>query len=362
MTLRHIISIFLEDRLARIGLLLLALFVGAAVLAPWLSPHDPHRMFDGMLPPSRDHLLGTNDLGYDLFAELLQGARYSLALAASAAVVSTLIGAVLGVVAGYYRGAGFVLMRLVDVFLAVPRFPLIVLIAAFARPGFLTLFLFFVLFGWPSVARIVRARILTERQQEYVLAAHAIGAPGRRIMLRHLLPASLPVAFVRFVAEMQHVIMAEAGLSFMGLGNPTTRSWGMTLSYASRYPALLITDVWQWWVLPPGLAITLICLALAFLGLGLERVSNPRLRAAAAPAGIRKSTENRAPRKGTTRGWTRYARSHQLEREGLVSGLVRLTMRSSAAPCLSCGSSRTVCQDTDGGAEIRCIKKQALFQ
>ena len=277
MTWRGATCLILRDRLARIGLLLLLVFAAAAAAGPWLWPHDAWQMFDAMLPPSAEHPLGTNDLGYDLLAELLQGARYSLALATLAALVSTLIGTGLGVAAGYYRNVGFLLMRVIDVFLSVPRFPLIVLMAAFARPGFLSLSVFFVLVGWPSVARMTRARILTERQQEYIVAAHATGVPGRRIVGRHLLPAVLPVAFARFIAEMQHIIIAEAGLSFMGLGDPTTRSWGMTLSHASRYPALLISNVWEWWALPPGLAITLFCLALAFLGLGLERAANPRL-------------------------------------------------------------------------------------
>lgn len=315
--LSRIARILLEDRLARAGLLLLVLFVAAGVLAPCLSPHDPGRMFDPMLRPSAGHPLGTNDLGYDLLAELLQGARYSLGLAASAALASTLVGAGLGVLAGYYRRAGFALLRVVDVFLSVPRFPLIVLVAAFARPGFATLFFFFALFGWPSVTRIIQAHVLRECRQEHILAAQAIGVPGRRIVLRHLLPASLPIAFVRFVAEMQHIIVAEAGLSFMGLGDPTTRSWGMTLSHASRYPALLITDVWQWWVLPPGLAITLVCLGLALLGLGLEGVANPRLRAVAASAGQSKRAREVARAESAVRAWWRKrARHRELEAQG----------------------------------------------
>jgi peptide/nickel transport system permease protein len=139
------------------------------------------------------------------------------------------------------------------------------------------LWLFFTLFGWPAVARIVCARMLAERGQEYAIAAEAVGAGSARIFWRHLLPAAVPVAFVRLVAEMQHVIMAESGLSFLGLGDPTARTWGMTLSHATRYPALFISDVWMWWVLPPGLAITLTCLALALVGIGLEPLTNPRL-------------------------------------------------------------------------------------
>jgi len=267
------------DGLARVGLLLLALALCAALLAPWLAPHPSRTMFDPLSPPSAAHPLGTNDLGYDLLSELLAGARTSLTLATAAALSSTLLGTVLGTVAAYHRRLGWALLRVVDVFLSVPRLALMVLVAAFVRPGMGTLLGFFVLFGWPSVARIVYARALAEGQSEYIEATQAVGASGRRIVWRHLLPATVPLAFTRFIAEMQHVIVAEAGLSFMGLGDPTTQSWGMTLSHAMRYPALLISPVWRWWALPPGLAITLVCLALALLQLGLDRLTDPRLAA-----------------------------------------------------------------------------------
>jgi len=268
---------FRRQPFALVGLAILATLALMAALASWLSPHEAGAMFTPLQPPSRHHPLGTNDMGYDLWCEWLQGARFSLALGALAALGSTVLGTVLGALAGYCRRAGPLIMRLVDVFLAVPRFPLIVLMAAFVRPGFGPLLLFFVLFGWPTVARIVCARMLGEKGQEYAVAAEAVGASSTRIFARHLLPASVPIAFVRLVAEMQHVIIAESGLSFLGLGDPTARTWGMTLSYATRYPALFITDVWTWWVLPPGLAITLACLALALIGIGLESLTNPRL-------------------------------------------------------------------------------------
>jgi len=260
------------------GLVILSALVMGAIMVPWLSPHPPEASFAPMQPPSREHILGTNDLGYDLWAEFLQGARFSLALGACAALVSSVVGLLLGAVAGYQERVGFVVMRLVDVFLAVPRFPLIVLMAAFTRPGFWTMLIFFSLFGWPSVTRIIYARIRSEKTREYISAAIAVGVGERRIVLGHLLPSALPLALVRLVGEMQHVIMAESGLSFLGLGDPTMRSWGMTLSHAFRYPALLLTDVWQWWVLPPGLAITSVCLALVFVGLALDPLANPRLQ------------------------------------------------------------------------------------
>jgi len=265
------------NRLALTGLLGLGLVVLAAMLAPWLTPYGVRETFAPLLPPSRAHPLGTNDLGYDLWTELLAGARFSLLLSSTAAGVAVLVGVVLGSVAGYYRGVGVVLLRLVDVLLAVPRFAVIVLLAAFTRPGFGNLLLFFAVFGWPSVARIVASRIRTEAQLDYVVALEALGVPRGRILFRHLVPATLPVAYARLVAEMRHVILAEAGLSYLGLADPTTRSWGMTLWQASRYPALFLGDVWQWWALPAGLAITVVCLALVFIGLALEPLANPRL-------------------------------------------------------------------------------------
>lgn len=265
------------NRLALVGLLALATVVVAAILGPRLTPYGAREAFAPLEPPSRAHPLGTNDLGYDLWTELLAGARHSLLLSAAAAGASTLVGLVVGSVAGYCRRAGPLLLRGVDVFLAVPRFAVIVLLAAFTRPGLGNLLLFFAAFGWPPVARIVAARVRSESQQDYVVALHALGVPGRRILARHLIPATLPVAYARLVAEMRHVILAEAGLSYLGLADPTTRSWGMTLWQASRYPAVFLNDVWQWWAVPPGLAITVVCLALVFVGLALEPLANPRL-------------------------------------------------------------------------------------
>jgi len=268
---------FRRQPLAVAGLGALLTLALAAAFAPWLSAYEAGAMFAPLEPPSRQHPFGTNDLGYDLWREWLQGARFSLALGALAALASTFLGTILGALAGYCRRAGPPLMRLVDVLLAVPRFPLIVLMAAFVRPGFSSLWLFFTLFGWPPVARIVCARMLGEKGQEYALAAEAVGAGSGRIFWRHLLPAAVPIAFTRLVAEMQQVIVTEAALSFLGLGDPTARTWGMTLSHALSYPALFITDVWMWWALPPGLAITFVSLALALLGIGLESLTNPRL-------------------------------------------------------------------------------------
>jgi peptide/nickel transport system permease protein len=265
------------QKLALIGLAMLALFGLLAVFAPYLSPYDPEEMYTPMLPLTRLHPLGTNDIGQDIFSELLYGARFSLLIGFLSAAASTAIGLWLGLIAGYYDRLGFAIMRVVDVFLAVPRFPLIILMAAFLKPGLRTLVLFFVLFGWPRATRLVRSQILSERNKGYVDAARMLGASNFRILSRHLLPSVIPINLVRFIMEFQHVILAESGLSFLGLGDPTIKSWGTILHYAFEYPTIFISNVWVRWVVPPGACITMVVLALTLVGFSLEGWAEPRL-------------------------------------------------------------------------------------
>lgn len=275
------------------GLAIAGVFVLVAIGAPWIAPHAPETLFEPLRPPSATHLLGTDDIGHDLFSELCYGARFSLAISLLSSLAATTIGTILGVIAGYKTRAGYLIMRIVDVFLAIPRFPLIILMAAFMRPGTGTLLLFFTLFGWPRAARLIRSQTLTERGKEYILAARLMGARDRRIIGRHLLPGALPLALSRFISEFQHVILAESGLSFLGLGNPLVKSWGMMLSFAFRYPTIFVTDIWIRWALPPGASITLMVLALALLSYSLDTWINPRLRAARsgnAPATVWRTT------------------------------------------------------------------------
>jgi len=249
-----------------------------ALLAPLLAPFDPGQMFTPMLEPSRTHPLGTNDVGQDILSQLIYGARFSLLVAFLPTIASTATGLLVGLVSGYYDRLGFLLMRVVDVFLAVPRFPLIILMAAFLKPGPGTLVLFFALFGWPRAARLVHSQIVSERNRAYVDVVRAIGAGDVRILARHLLPSALPVASTFWVMEFQHVLLAESGLSFLGLGDPTLKSWGLMLSHAFHYPTTFISDIWTWWAIPPGFCITLVVLALTLVGFALETQANPQLR------------------------------------------------------------------------------------
>ncbi len=222
--------------------------------------------------------LGTNDVGHDILTELLYGARTSLFLGALAATLSTAIGLVLGVIAGYYPRIGFAMMRVVDIFLAVPRLPLIIFLAAFLKPGFWTLASFFTLLGWTRTTRVVSAQVLSEREKDYVKAAIAMGAGDPRILVHHLVPGTTGITIMRFIVDFQHVILAESGLSFLGLGDPTLKSWGAILHYAFEYPTIFISDLWLRWAAQAGLCITLVVLALTLIGFSLDARTNPRLR------------------------------------------------------------------------------------
>jgi len=281
-----------EQRLALAGVVALLLLSLIAVLAPVLSPYDPEAMNVPMLPPGRQHLLGTNDVGQDIFSELLYGARFSLLIGFLSAFLSTIIGVMLGVISGYCDRLGFTLMRVVDVFLAVPRFPLIILMAAFMRPGLETLILFFVLFGWPRATRLVRSQVLSERNKSYIEAARMLGAGDGRVLWIHLVPSTIPIALACFILGFQHVILAESGLSFLGLGDPTVKSWGTMLYHAFQYPTIFISDLWVRWMLPPGACITFVVLALTLIGYFIEEWADPRLRTSQKVGRVRR----RAPR------------------------------------------------------------------
>lgn len=260
----------------------LALLVGlglAALLAPLIAPYDPRlvtgRPFDA---PSATHLLGTNDIGQDILSELIWGARVSLLVGILAALVSTAIGTGLGTLSGYARGAvDAALMRLVDVVLVIPFLPLMILLAAYLGPSLWNLVLVIGALLWARGARVIRAQALAVAEREYVLAARGLGAGHPRLLGRHVLPGVLSLALAELVQMASVAILLEASLSFLGLGDPIQKSWGSILFYAQARGAFL-TGAWLWWVLPPGLCITLAVMGFALVGFAFEERVNPRLR------------------------------------------------------------------------------------
>ncbi len=273
----------LRSPLAAAGAALLAALVAVALLAPVLAPYGPRAIAGQSLqPPSARHLLGTNNLGQDIFSQVIWGARISLAVAVGAAALAVTLGVVVGVSAGVIGGlVDVVVMRVVDVFLAVPRLPLLVLVAALAGARPANVILVIALITWPVAARVVRSQALSLRTRGFVHAARGFGGGLPYLMRRHLVPALGPLLLAEFVAIASNAILLEASLAFLGLADPTAVSWGLMLNKALVQPGLYFTPLWTWWVLPPGFAIALAVLGFAFLGVGLEPVLNPRWRRAA---------------------------------------------------------------------------------
>lgn len=268
----------LADKLGRVGAAIVAFLVLAAVFAPLLAPYDPaERVGRPFLPPSAEHLLGTNDVGQDLLSELIFGARVSLTVGIVAAMVAMVIGTTVGILAGYYpKRLGSVLMRFVDVVLILPFLPLLIVLAAYLGRSLTNTIIVIAVLIWAAPARIIRSQVLSLRSREYVLASRSIGAPDRWVIFRHILPRTALLATGSFVRAVSGAILLEAALSFLGLGDPIQKSWGSILFWAQSRGAFL-TPAWKWWVLPPGLAIMLASLGFALIAFAVEERINPKL-------------------------------------------------------------------------------------
>jgi ABC-type dipeptide/oligopeptide/nickel transport system permease subunit len=260
------------------GAALVALFALASVLAPVLAPEDPHDLAAGatLAAPGLAHPMGTDALGRDLLSRVLWAGRVSLAVGVGVELVVVAVGCLVGLLAGWFGGAlDAALMRLTDVVMAFPSLVLAIgLIAVFERPGLDKVFLVLVALGWTTVARVVRGAVLSVKAREYVQAAQALGVGHGRIMLRHLLPNALGPLLVAATLGVGSNMVAEAGLSFLGLGaQPPTLSWGAMLADGQTF---LVTAPWV--AVFPGLALLLAVLGVNLLGDGLRDLLDPRFR------------------------------------------------------------------------------------
>ncbi|MDP1806715.1 MAG: dipeptide/oligopeptide/nickel ABC transporter permease/ATP-binding protein [Acidimicrobiales bacterium] len=264
--------------LGRVGLVLLAVPALAALFAPLIARHSPTRpSARPLVKPSLGHPLGTDDLGIDIFAQLIYGSRISLAIGLGAAVLAVVVGLTVALVAGWRRGwVETVLMRLTDVTLAFPFLPLVLVLAAFFGRGLIVTALVIGAVTWARPARVLWAQVLKLREYPHVQAARAMGATGTRCVVRHILTRLTPLISAQFVRVANAAIISEAALAFLGLGDPNQASWGIMLANASSNNALL-TGAWKWWMVPPGLALTLVVLGFAFTGYASEEWADPRL-------------------------------------------------------------------------------------
>ncbi len=265
------------NRLAMLGLMVVAALVVVATLAPWLAPFDPNAIDvkSILLPPSWTHPFGTDELGRDVYARMIHGARVSLQVGFVAAGLATLVGVFLGALAGYYGGwleAG--IMRFTDMMLCFPTFFLILAVIALLDPNILNIMAVIGLTSWMGVARLVRAEFLTLKEREFVLAVRSLGAGDARIIFRHILPNAMAPVLVALTLGVAGAILTESGLSFLGLGvQPPEPSWGNILSQGKDNIEI------AWWLsLFPGLAILVTVLGYNLLGEGIRDALDPRLR------------------------------------------------------------------------------------
>lgn len=250
-----------------------------AILAPYISIH-PHNISSGppLSPPGGGHPLGTDELGVDLWAQVCYGARVSLLVGFGTALLAALGGGLIGIVSGYLGGwPDKVLMRLIDIMIVLPDLPVMIVLAAFFGPSLLNIILVLALFSWVFPARIVRSQMLMLKERSYIKSAETYGAGVWYLMWKHFLPEVFPLVAVNMIRLSGRAIVAEAGLSFLGLGDPTSKSWGLIIHHATNFKGIYYTDFWKWWLLYPWLALIIMVISLAFISRELERMVDPRL-------------------------------------------------------------------------------------
>lgn len=266
---------FIKNRLAVIGLAIVALIVLLAILAPVIAPYNPlqHDYDELLLSPSFEHLMGTDDLGRDIFSRVLYGTRYALLIGVAVVVLELLIGASLGFIAGYFGGGlETVIMRGVDTVLAIPTLILAIAIAGAFGGGLWVMIIAIAVAGWGEFTRLVRAQVLSLKELTYVEAARAVGAGQARIIFNHIVPNSMGPVLVYTTLYMPTAILWSAALSFLGLGaQPPTPEWGAIIADGRAFIS------YAWWIATfPGLAIMVTTLGFNFVGDGLRDALDPK--------------------------------------------------------------------------------------
>jgi len=278
-------SIFRQNLLGKIGLVLLIIFALMAVcsyIPPWINPmYNPMTGVDPAItsctPPSLRHWLGTDFMGRDILSQLLAGARIAFMVGISAAVMSIVLGVSIGMTAGYMgRFVDTLLMRLADMIMVMPTLLVVLLLSAvFGQLSIWTIVLIIALFRWPGVSRIIRGQTLSLKQRPFIEAAKVAGASHFRIIFVHIMPNVLPLAFLFMTFRVTSAIITEAALAFLGFGDPGTVSWGMMLQWVWKTGHMFQAP---YWLLPPGICISLITLSFYMLGRAMDEVLDPRLR------------------------------------------------------------------------------------
>jgi peptide/nickel transport system permease protein len=273
---------FRHHRPGMIGLVFLGLVVLMALAAPLLADEAGLRAINStdnptFASPSEFGRLGTDGLGRDVLTQFIWGSRISLLVGLAATVLAMLIGSVVGIAAGFLGGRiGGLLMRITEWFLVIPFLPLAIALAAILGPSIRNIIIVIGITSWPSTARLIHAQVLTLKQRDYVDRSRALGASDWHLMTRHIVPNVSPLILANTTLTVPIVILSEATLSFLGLGDPSNASWGQMLDDAFESGAVTV-EAW-WYIVPPGLGIMLVVLAFTLVGQALEEILDPRLR------------------------------------------------------------------------------------
>ncbi|WP_269849624.1 ABC transporter permease [Methanosarcina horonobensis] len=263
----------------KIGVFGIICIILMAVFAPMITIYPPQKITgDSLEPPGPGHILGTDELGMDIWSQICYGARMSLTIGLAVAFAAGFGGGAVGILAGYIGGhTDQALMRVIDVTMALPSFPLLIVISAFLGPSILNVILILVLFSWAKPARIARSQTLALKKNSYIIAARNYGAKPFYLLWSIYFP-KLCLSCSCLSSAYPHAIIAEAGLAFLGLGDPTSKSWGMMLNHATGFRSIYFTPYWQWWLLPPLFMLIFLLLCLAFISRDMERILDPKLK------------------------------------------------------------------------------------
>lgn len=266
-----------DNHLAALSAIVICLFIAMAILAPVIAPYGEAEqdLINRLQGPSTAHILGTDELGRDVFTRMLYGSRISIAIGILPSLISLIIGVIAGLTAGYFGGAvDYVIMRVADVMLSIPSLLLAMVVMYTLGSSTVNLFVALSMTGWSSVARVVRSQTLSIKQSEYVEAARSIGVGKWRIMIRHILPNCIPSLIVLFTLNVPSAILSESSLSFLGIGiKLPASSWGLIVNQGRQF---LFTQPWL--CMAPCAAIMIVVLAFNFLGDGLRDVLDPYMQ------------------------------------------------------------------------------------
>ncbi len=265
-----------ENKKARLGIYVFIVFIAMALYGRFFTPYSPFSdHFASYLQPSISHLLGTDYGGHDVFSQFMYGTGVSLWVGAMVALITVFIGTLVGLISGYYSGiVDNLLMRVVDILLILPTFPLLVILSTYFKPTVTSTIFILGILGWPFMSRVIRSQTLTIRERPFIKAAILSGMPGYKIVFSQILKFVLPLIIINAIYAFVGAIVAQAGLAFFGLGDLASVNWGTMLYYAQNQNAV-IYNAW-WWIIPPGVSIAVLGIAANILGSGINEVFGKR--------------------------------------------------------------------------------------